>query len=165
MLNSLLQYSQIKLSKEYSFYYKTWLSSFIAIVIANAVVHNLLIDRFYEMDLTKILRTIKDPRIPGLELNVLSYAIITAVMVFFISRTLPKKHTVPVGVLYGMLFGVTIFWPHTLANFVTIKYWSVAIVIIESCWGVLQGGLIGFVTAYIYKDHLKKGLLDQLMKK
>ena len=151
-------FNQIKLSDEYSFYYKTWLASFVAVVLANALVHNLIIDKFYEIDLIKILRTIKDPAVPALELNVISYAVLTAVMVFFISKALPKRHIVPMGTLYGMLFGLAVFLLHTCVNYAMLRNWSVAIVIIEICWGILQGGLIGYITAFIYKDHIKRGL-------
>ncbi len=151
MVNLGLEHSQIKLSRSYASYYKKWLLSYISLIFANLLAHNFVIGKLYTADLNKILRSPNAPVAHALELNFLSYAIVTAVIVFFVSRALPKKHAVPMGVLYGMLLGTIVFLPHTLTNYVMFKEWSVAIILIDICWGILQGAIVGLITATMHK--------------
>lgn len=136
-------------------FYKTWLSIFCIDAILNVLVYTYFIGQFYKTELSKIGLDRIDRDKPMMEIQVVSYAVITAVMIFFILKSVRKINRRSTGALYGGLLGIIIFLSHNIFNHALLKDWTVALVIIDSSWGIIQGLLIGFLSVVLYDRFAK----------
>ena len=140
----------MELNKQFNAFYKTWLAVYITDAVLNVIMYTYLIGPFIKRELSKIGLDRIDRDKPATEIQLASYAIVIAIILFFIINSIPKKNRKALGSLYGALFGVIIFLIHNLFNFAIFKDWSLALVIIDSSWGILQGVMIGFLGVYFY---------------
>lgn len=138
------------LNKQFSAFYKTWLSVYLIDVILNILVYTYLIGAFYKTELSKIGLDRIDRDKPLLEIQLVMYAAIVAIMIFFILRSIPKKNRRSTGTLFGGILGCAIFLSHNIFNYTLLKHWSVALVIIDSSWGIILGILTGFLSVVLY---------------
>lgn len=138
------------MNKEYIAFYKTWLSVFVIDVVLNIIVNTFLIQKFYKTELSKIGLNRIDRDKPLLELQMVVYAIFIAVIIYFIVKSLPKKNRKSLGALYGAIFGIVIFLTHNVINYTIFKHWTIALVIIDSSWGIILCMLTGFLSVVIY---------------
>ncbi len=138
------------LTKQFNAFYKTWLGVFILDVVLNVIANTFLLEKFYKTELSKIGLDRLDRDKPLLEIQMAMYAIFIAVMLFFIIKSIGKKNRRSLGALYGMLFGVIIFLTHNIINYSLLKHWTVALVIIESSWGIILCMITGFLGVALY---------------
>lgn len=146
----------MNLNKKYMAFYKTWLSIFCIDAILNVVVYTYFIGAFYKTELSKIGLDRIDRDKPMLEIQLVTYAVIIAILVFFIIKSIGKVNRRSTGALYGGILGGVIFLSHNVFNHALLKHWTIALVIVDSSWGILQGIFIGVFSVMFYDYFVNK---------
>ncbi len=143
-------FSHMKLNKKYMAFYKTWLTIFATTAILNVIIYNFFIGQFYRSELSKIGLERIDRDKPLLEIQLTIYAVLTAIIIFFILKSIRQVNRKEAGALYGALMGIGIFLTHNIFNYALLKDWSTALVIVDASWGILQGIFIGVMSVILY---------------
>ena len=136
-------------------FYKTWLSVFCLDAFLNIIVYTFFIGQFYKSELSKIGLNRIDRDKPMIEIQLIMYAVIVAVICFFVLKTVQKQNRKELGALYGALFGIVIFLSHNMFNYALLRDWTAALVIIDASWGIVQGIIIGYLSVILYDRFVK----------
>ena len=131
-------------------FYKTWLSIFCIDAVLNVIVYTFLIGKFYRSELSQIGLDRIDRDRPLLEIQLVMYAVIVAIICFFVLKSIRKNNRKELGSMFGGILGLAIFLSHNMFNYAIFKDWSVALVIIDASWGILQGIMIGYLSVFFF---------------
>lgn len=109
----------------------------------------LIMATFYQDQLGSIGRYVNGSLQPQWVSSILAYVFLVAGLVIFVIGPYIGKDFGWDLILWGALFGFIVYGVYEFTNHAIVANWPVAIVVVDTLWGVLLYALAGYLTATV----------------
>jgi uncharacterized membrane protein len=82
---------------------------------------------------------------------IIFYLVFILGLTFFATYPAVLADKITTAVLYGALFGFFTYATYDLTNYATLRDWPLSVVLVDIAWGLVLGGAVAGLTAYIYQ--------------